>query len=240
MTVVPAASPAALPSPDVYESEYSYFPWGALLTDLIEAVSSAAPVGALVVDYMCGTGYVLGALSRRRPDLQCYGVSITEGYIEYGTSRYPDVTLARMDAFEWIPPGPVGVAICTAGLHHLPFGRQASFLRKLRGEMAPGSVLFLAEEVVRTHTGETGRRLGALELGSRLLAHCISAGAPDGVLAAALQILSNDVLLAGEFKVSEPVLVELLQDGFRVESRQHYWPEDDDAFGDVLLICSLN
>ena len=98
------SSAPAMPGPATYEEEYDYFPWGQLLKQAEERICMAARPNATILDYMCGTGYLLSRVSRRRPDLHLFGCSLIEQYIEYGAQRYSGVTLACCDVFDYVPP----------------------------------------------------------------------------------------------------------------------------------------
>src|SRR5437870_4892471 len=87
-----------LPPPDIYEAEYKFWPWGRLLAEAAACAISTAPRDGHVVDYMCGTGYLLNLIQSKRPDLSLEGWDILQSYIEYGRRRYPNVVLHCGDA----------------------------------------------------------------------------------------------------------------------------------------------
>ena len=108
-----------MPEPAVYELEYQFWPWGRLLARVASWVHSHAPQNGVIVDYMCGTGYLLNDLLARRSDLQAAGCSITESYIDYARMRYPRIHVSLCDAMIFEPISSPDIILCTAGLHHL-------------------------------------------------------------------------------------------------------------------------
>ena len=58
-----------MPPPDTYELEYFFWPWGRLLEEVAEYVINKAPQEGFVLDYMCGTGFLLHHIGIRRSDL---------------------------------------------------------------------------------------------------------------------------------------------------------------------------
>lgn len=229
---------AAFPEPGVYEREYEYWPWGRVLRVVATWVERNAPDGATVIDYMCGTGYLLNEIACKRNDLRLHGCSLTRQMIEYGQQRYPHLTLRCQDALEYQPPDNPQVILCTAGIHHLPPDGQTAFISKVARELAPGGAFIVGEEVIRAKESRASRALAALELGVALISHAINAAAPNDVVRAAIDVLRNDVLLEGEWKQSLPELRGMISQHFRIEEIQHLWPDNDPSYGDVVLVCT--
>jgi SAM-dependent methyltransferase len=229
---------SSLPPPDVYEKEYIYWPWGKLIETVSTLVVDLAPQHGLVVDYMCGTGYLLSKVAEARPDLRLVGCSLDSDYIDYGLTRYSRIELFKADAVSYVAPAPVDIAICTAGIHHLPTGRLHSFLRNVVQALRAGGWFVIGEEVLSPFRDETSRRHATLELNSALLRHSIANGAPEDVLEAGIALLQADILLRGEFKLTDQGLRDLLEAHIKIASTQRLWPDDPTAqYGDRIFLC---
>jgi Methyltransferase domain len=226
-----------LPAPEVYEREYSYFAWGALLRGAGEHVARDAPTGSTVIDYMCGTGYLLRSLSSCRPDLRLHGCSLEPlSYVHFGRNRCPAADISYQDALEYLPPGTPDVVICTGGLHHLPRAVQPRFVAKVASELSPAGLFVVGEELIGAYSTETERRRRALEMNALLLGGLIDRGAPPDVLAAACDLLSNDLLERGEYKMSMDDLAALLAPHFTIVTVESFWSAGP-AVGDVLVLA---
>src|SRR5882724_10331556 len=84
-------SVAVMPSPEVYEAEYLYWPWGKLINWCAEWVVRSISDGGTVFDYMCGTGYLLALIQKKRPDLQLFGCDIEPPFVDYAHRNYGKV-----------------------------------------------------------------------------------------------------------------------------------------------------
>jgi len=231
---------AKLPSPAVYEDEYNFWPWGKLLDDACEWVTDHAPIGARVVDYMCGTGYLMNRIRSRRPDLYLEGWDISIPFTDYGSARYPGVTIHAGDALLAQPRESPDIVLCTAGIHHLDSHKRERFVSKVASELLAGGRLLVGEEVISPFASERERRLNAIELNEALLRHAVERDAPPTVLEAGCDVLANDLMERGEYKMSLPMLRALLEVRFSVEDVRTTWPTSHESpFGDVLIICRL-
>lgn len=226
-----------MPTPAVYESEIAYAPWNRLLETAAQCVDELAPPNGHVMDYMCGTGYLLNLIHARRPDVSLAGCSLYADYIEYGARRCPVSRLVAMDALQYKMRDIPDVITCTSGLHHLSFDDQRVFLNKVAGEIAEDGVFIVGEVVLRDDSTEARRRLSSLELGTAYLEYIIERDAPSTVIEAAIWILENDLLLRGEYKRSLASLEATLAERFSVVRTIQTWPEAAVPFGDHLLIC---
>ena len=119
-----------LPPPAVYLQEYIYWPWGDLTRALVEDVCARAPQNGNVVEYMCGFGFLLSEIGKRRGDLRLSGCSLDEDWIAFGRRRYPALDIVYADARSFVPRERPHLAICAGGFHHLEFRDQAPFLEK--------------------------------------------------------------------------------------------------------------
>jgi len=212
-------------------------PWGILIERVIKWVAEHAPKNAVVLDYMCGTGYLLNQIATLRSDLILYGCSLDANYIAYANTKYPTLDITCQDAFCYQPSKDPDIIICTAGLHHISIDKQPLFLEKIALELPKSAYLLLGEILIREHTNEKSRALAALDLGTALVNHCLCIEAPERVTQAAFQVLYNDVFLTDEYKRSYTQIMTMLQNHFVVERTEQTWPLDTKAFGDFLFFC---
>lgn len=223
--------------PAVYEGAYVFWPWGRLVDAAVRWIEANAPHRATVLDYMCGTGFLLNKVRAARPDLQCYGCDIDPGFIAYGRDRYPGIDLSAGSALEYDPPGPAAVIVCTGGLHHLRRDKRPAFLVKCRDELAPAGTILIGEEVVGEFDGTASRRSAVLQLYSAILEHVIRADAPAEILCSAAGALRNELIEDGTSKDSRTGLMFLLEQALAIRALDHTWPGEPCQFGDYLAVC---
>jgi len=230
-------SKAMMPSPEVYEQEYQYWPWGTLIDKTAELIQQKAGYSSFILEYMCGTGYLLNEISGRRPDLQLSGCSLTPEYIDYAHNKYPQLRIVLQDALLYKPIGPPDVVICTAGLHHLTRRNQKLFIEKIASELASGKLFLLGEEVIRPYADEQDRKLSVLELWTSLITFSVRRGATEQVIRAAGTAMTNDLFELGEYKLCLRDLVSLVRPYFLIETVEKTWYDSSLQYGDVLLVC---
>jgi len=228
---------AKLPQPNDYESEYDYWPWGNLVKAVIDLAQKRLPKASSVCDYMCGTGFLLNAISCVRPDLRLCGCSLDADYIIYGKKNILASILNLRMHESGQPPTRSDVVICTAGLHHLERVHQPLFIRKVASELASGALFLLGEEVIGDYSNETERREAVQNLSSRLLNHLDKVEAPKEMVQAAVDVFDNDFLERGEYKTTFKELICMLEPHFSIESVDHFWPEDDLKYRRFLFVC---
>jgi len=227
-----------LPSPSVYEQEYAYWPWGRLIKITTDYVAERAEYGASVLDYMCGTGFLLNEIALRRPDLRLFGCSLGREYIDYAHQKYPHLEVVLHNALDFQPPVRPQIVICTAGLHHLSRAEQPVFLRKVAEELCEGGLFLVGEELVADYQNEQQRQEAVVDLSYSLLRYAIRQGAPKPILEAAVGVLAADLLEVEEFKTSLVKLKALLDQSFAVDAVQKTWPFGVETFGDFLFSLS--
>lgn len=227
----------SLPSPDVYELEYAFWPWGQVITHLRDWIIGHTVKSGRVVDYMCGTGFLLQEVKRLRPDLSVCGCDVNESYISYGASKYPLVCLETRDALQFSPAFPQDVIVCSAGLHHLPYDQQPAFLDKIAAEMTPTSTLLLAEEVIRDNSSAESRTRSVVELNDWLMSHCQSHSAPESLLKALAALRECDLREEGEYKRTLVDITDMLKERFSIDQCTQIAPRECAAFGDYVFIC---
>jgi hypothetical protein len=228
---------AKLPEPDVYEQEYVYWPWGLLLGEAADVVAARAPTGALIVDYMCGTGFLLSRVLSKRPDLSALGCDITESYVEYGQEMYPEVELVAGDARVYEPVQRPGLVVCTAGLHHLARADQPAFVEKVHRQLPSKGYFIIGEELIGAYEDEAGRRGAIVQMFAALMGFIKQSDAPEQVVEAAADMLVNDWCERGEYKSSKAEIEKMLKPYFRVVSARRVWPKRSSGFGDWLFVC---
>jgi SAM-dependent methyltransferase len=231
------ATKALMPSPEVYEQEYKYWPWGILINKTTELIQLYADHSSHILEYMCGTGYLLNEISQRRPDLRLFGCSLNPDYIDYAHHKYSQIGVVLQDALRYKPIDDPDIVICTAGLHHLTKKDQKLFIQKLASELKKGKLLFLGEEVIRPFSDEEDRKLAVLELWTRLISFALSKGATQQVIRAASDAMTNDLFEQGEYKLCLRELENLISPYFLIETVEKTWYEDSLEHGDVLLTC---
>ncbi|MEY2536420.1 MAG: Methyltransferase domain [Verrucomicrobiota bacterium] len=207
------------------------------MRSLTEWTVNEAPENAVVVDYMCGTGWLLHALSQARPDLVLSGCDVSKEYVEYGQTRYPELNLEVSSALQYQPVQKPHLVICAAGIHHLNPVNQELFIMKVNQELRAGGCFVVGEEVLRDWTNEHERKNAVLELSTAVLQELFAAAAPEEQIEAALEVLRGDLLRIGEFKSSLGNLLSSLQVWFEIERVRHIWPSHADPFGDYLIFA---
>lgn len=227
-----------LPTPETYEQEYVYWPWGRLLEWVASWVERNAPKNALIVDYMCGTGFLLNRIVSRRPDLTVCGCSITRPYIEWSQQRYRNIRVILEDALSFRPPAKPDIILCTAGLHHLPYEKQDVFLNKVASELQPNGRFIIGEELIGVDVEGPERQRAVLELWFALMQHAVQAQAPQEVLDAAVGVMRADLFADGEYKRSQPALEAMLKERFSVLEVTKTWPDSGADYGDYAWVCS--
>ena len=221
---------------ETYEGEYGFWPWGMLLSFVADWIEKYAPANATVLDYMCGTGYLLNIVAQRRQDLRCFGCSLTPEYIHYAKRKYTKIQVDLCDAREYQPATRPDIVVCTAGLHHLPWNSQESFLQKVASELTTGKTFLLGEELIRRFTDEKERRMAVIEMNTEVLKYMTEKQAPANILVTAADVLKAD--LAGlEYKIDKATIENMLSSNFQIDDQIRFWPENEQGYGDHVFIC---
>jgi hypothetical protein len=187
---------------------------------------------------MCGTGYLLGQLSLKRPDLQLFGCSLEPAqYLIFGRDKYPGISLTHADALEFGCPTTPDVAVCTGGIHHLKIQDRDAFVRKVAQDLRIGGWFLVGEPVIEPYATEIERRLAAIMLNTELMRYAVARQAPRELLDTTVNLLRADLFEEGESKLTETALRDLLARHFPVAEFFRVWPKDNQRFGDRLLVC---
>lgn len=225
-----------LPPANVYEKEYKYWPWGKLIDKIKEWVINNASESSYIIDYMCGTGYLLNEIATIRKDLKIEGCSITYEYIEYAKKRYPNIKVFLEDVIDFEPSSQPDIIIATGGLHHLDWNKQKVFINKVSSELASGKYFILGEELISSYNNKKARMLAVLELSNNLIREVVNSNAPESVIEAAVDLLKTDLFERGEYKTSLTVLIDILEANFTIETIEKIWPQNKEHFGDYIII----
>lgn len=226
-----------LPPAEIYELEFQYWPWGQLIKQVENWVAVTAPPRSFVMDYMCGSGYLLDAITTRRADLRCAGVTASNEDVAFAKRRRPSSIVTCGDATSFQPAEPVDIAIATGGIHHLVPSLQVEFVAKVARDLRSDGYFLVGEEVVPPFASEKDRRLGVLELGKALMAYVVNSNAPSVVLEAAIDVTKRDLFAGGEYKTSLSELTAVLETAFLIEALHKTWPSDTSSYGDYFLVC---
>lgn len=227
-----------LPVAEVYEKEFSYMPWGILMQRIEDIVTAETPVGGKVLDLLCGPGYLLGKLQQRRPDLHYVGVDLEPEFILYAKKQYSNIDFIVGDATNWETNEQFDVALCTAGLHHLPYEKQESFLQRLKGFVKSGGKIIVADPCADDFENEDERKRASAKLGYEYLVAVLEKNAPPDVIASTVDILKNDVLLV-EFKSSIRKLLPIFTRTFGAVDVEKTWPKAETGYGDYIFISTI-
>lgn len=226
-----------LPSAETYEQEYKYWPWGKLINKIKDWVIINAPNSCYIIDYMCGTGYLLNEIADIRKDLKIEGCSITPDYIDYAKKKYTNIKVFLKDVMEFEISMQPSVIIATGGLHHLDINKQNRFIEKVSSELNSGDYFILGEEVIRNYNNMKSRQLAVIELSMNLIQEVINSSASEDVVEAAVDLLKNDLFERGEYKTSLENLCIMLESNFNIEKIEKTWPLNKEPYGDYIFIA---
>lgn len=226
-----------LPSPDVYELEYRFWPWGLIIKLVEDWVVDQAPRCGVIVDYMCGSGSLLNGIARRRPDLHLYGNTFNMDWVTYGRNHYPGINIKYSHSLEFQPPDKADIAVVTGAIHHLKPSEQPQFVARVKEQINHNGFFIVGEEVIPEYSDNDERRSGVLRLGNALLTFAIKQQAPDLVLEAAIDLLKRDLFRSEEYKIPLRDLKAMLEIGFNIERCDAVWPLPETDFGDYFLVC---
>lgn len=225
-----------LPTPEVYELEFRYMPWGKLIDELLKYIIEETPKNGTLLDLMCGPGYLLHKIQQARPDLRLCGVDIDSRYIEYAQKNYKDIRFICADARDWQPDNSFDAVVCTAGLHHIPFEEQQPFIAKIASTTKPKGYALLADPYISPYKTEKERKLAATELGQKYIKAIIENDGPTEVIKAGIDILHNDVLADGEYKTYTNRIDAIASQYFNSRVLKKTWPSKNTTYGDFYFI----
>ena len=225
-----------LPSAEIYSKEVEYMPWGILINEVLDYLVRNIAPNARVLDLLCGTGYLAGYLKKRRPDLTVFGLDLEPEYLNYARTKYADVEFIVGDAQTWMPEEKFDAVVCTGGLHHIDYDKQADFVQKLATLIVnPEGFAIVGDPYLDSYTTEEERKIAAAKLGAEYLVASIENGADDGVIRAAIDLISNDIFKV-EYKISTDVAERYFREAFPEVEKYKTWPEEETEFGDYYYV----
>ncbi len=228
-----------LPSPDVYEQEYTFLPWGKLIGTIVVQLQKHVPRDGKVLDLMCGTGFLLRQLQERRPDLRLSGIDLDSEYLKYARANTPNTTFTQLDVLTGLSKykgAQFDVVTCTAGIHHVPDEDQERIVRHIHRLVRGGGYALIADPYIGEFTDERQRMVAGAELGYHYLVEAIKRGASRAVVDAAIGVLRNDVMQI-EWKTSHKRQFALLKKVFGTVKFKKTWPDHSSDYGDYYYIC---
>lgn len=224
-----------LPTPETYEKEYEYMPWGKLIGEVEALVTRIVPQQGTVLDLLCGTGYLLGRLKAERPDIEYIGVDLEAAYIAFAQAQHPDIHWIVADASVWDPQTQFDVIVCTGGVHHLPYEKQEPFIEKIATLIGDDGIAIIADPYIADYMNETGRKLAAAELGYEYLRVVTENNASEDVIQATSQLIDNDIQ-GIEFKTSIAKIEPIFAKHFARVEMHKIWPSYDSEYGDYYFV----
>jgi len=225
-----------LPSAEVYEQEFLYTPWENLIEEVANLIIEIAPQDGKVIDLMCGPGWLLRKIARRRPDLCLIGVDINEQFIVHAKKRLRNAEFQTGDVLTWETQEKYDIVLCTGGIHHLPYEKQAIFIRKTQMLLRSSGTVIFADPMIDDFHDEKERQLAAAKLGWQYLSAVIKKQASEEIIKACIDILSNDVL-GYEFKTSLIKIQPLYKQVFSQVRTKKVWPKRQSDYGDFYFVC---
>ena len=225
-----------LPESELYEKSLRYWPYKKALRIVTEYIVNRAPEHGSLLDIMCGPGYLLGEIVKKRKDLQLTGVDIDKRYVTHGRETYPDTSFIKGDVLRWRPKSRFDIVVCTGALHHISYGNQELAVSNISTMVKPGGFAIISDCYIDDYSDEIERKLAAEKLGHEYLIATIRNNAPNKVIAWTVGILSNDVLKK-EFKTSLAKRLPVIKKHFGSVKTFKTWPEAESEYGDYIHIC---
>lgn len=227
-----------LPVSEIYEKEFRYFPWGTLIERVLDIIEKEAPRNGSVLDLMCGPGYLLGEIAKRRSDLILDGVDISDEFIRHAQCKYSSISFQVADVLSWIPTKRYDLILCTGGIHHLPYNKQISFLEMIPRLLNPNGFAIFADPFVDDFSTELERKLSAAKLGYEYMVATMKNDAPDEIVRTTIDIFYNDVM-GFEYKTSLKKLVPIIRKLFSQVEINKTWPEFESEYGEYYILGKL-
>lgn len=225
-----------LPKSDVYEQEFKFLPWGFLIDKILTLIEKEVPKNGSVLDLMCGPGYLLGEIAKRRSDITLSGVDISEEFIHYARCKYHNISFQVANVLSYEPAKKYDLVVCTGGIHHLPYDKQELFLEKVSNFLKPKGFAIFADPFIDDFFNELERKQAAAKLGCEYITATMNNDAPMDIIKATIDILYNDVM-GFEYKTSIKKIESILRKLFSFVEITKTWPESKSEYGDYYIIC---
>jgi len=228
-----------LPPSDVYERELYYMPYKDSINAILNYIISNTPKNGSVLDLMCGPGYLLGEIRKKRPDLKLSGVDIDKRYITHAKKKYPNIHFEVGDVLIWTPEKKFDVVLCTGSIHHIEYKKQEDFVKRIPSMISLGGFSILSDCHINDYKNEIERKIAAAKLGYEYLIATIKNGADEEVIEATVDILNNDVLM-NEYKTSIKKRLPIYKKYFPKVKVNKTWPKNkEEGYGDYWVICEV-
>ncbi|OGD62436.1 hypothetical protein A3F39_01890 [Candidatus Berkelbacteria bacterium RIFCSPHIGHO2_12_FULL_50_11] len=224
-----------MPESEVYEGSLPFWPYKDSLASVVKLINKNAPQKGALLDMMCGTGYLLGEIAKKRPDLRLIGVDIDDRYVSFSRKTYPGVNIEKGDVLKWHPQSAFDVVICTGSLHHVPYDRQEKAVANISSLVKPDGFVIVSDSYVDDYSNEFERKNAAAKLGYEYLKETIQNKAPNPVVEWTIDIMWNDVLMK-EFKTSLRKRLLIFEKYFAVVDTMKTWPAIESDYGDYISI----
>jgi ubiquinone/menaquinone biosynthesis C-methylase UbiE len=224
-----------LPTAETYDKEFKYMPWGQLVREIQQIVIDNVPEGGRVLDLLCGTGYLIADIKKKRADIEFVGVDLEDSYIRYAQEQYPGIEFIVADALEWESDQKFNAVLCTGGLHHVPYDKQGILIQKIAAHTKENGFAIVADPYIDNYESESERKIAAAKLGYQYLVATIQNGAPDDVIEATVNLIPNDVMLV-EFKSSLKKIEPLFHKSFQNVEKHKTWPLEQVEYGDYYFV----
>ena len=214
-----------LPPSETYERELEYMPYRKSLERVTDIVCAQTPNDGDILDLMCGPGFLLRQIRARRKNLGIlWGTDIEPSYISYASSNDRLSYFDTEDALLWPTTGRRwDVVLCTGALHHISYERQEEMIERMSHLVAPDGFAIISDCYADDYNNEQERKIAAAKLGYEYLVETIKNGAPEDVVKATADILTNDVM-GLEFKTSLHKRMQQFQKHFRTVEIEQTWP----------------
>jgi len=225
-----------LPDSKIYEQELRYWPYKASWQKVLEYICQNTPKNGSLLDLMCGPGYLLGKIAKKRKDLILKGMDIDKRYIGFARKKYPRIDFELGNILSWKSKEKYDAVVCTGSLHHVPYNQQENAVKKMAAMVKPGGFVLISDCYVDDYSNETERKIAAAKLGYEYLKGTIQNGAPQPVIEPCVDILWNDVFMK-EFKTSTKKRLPIFKKIFSNVRTFKTWPTSKSEYGDYISIC---
>lgn len=224
-----------LPDSKIYEQELEYWPYKASWNKVLDYICQNTPKNGYLIDLMCGPGYLLDKISKKRKDLLLKGTDIDKRYIVFAQKKYPHIDFELRDVFSLKEKKQFDVIICTGSLHHIQYERQEEVVKIMASMVKPEGFVLISDCYINNYSNEQERKIEAAKLGYEYLKGTIQNGAPEVVIEPCIDILWNDVFMK-EFKTSMKKREIIFKKIFKDIETLKTWPTFKSEYGDYITI----
>jgi trans-aconitate methyltransferase len=227
-----------LPSPETYEKEELFMPWGTLTKEILNWILKEVSANQKIIDLMCGPGQLLGKIQSKRKDLQLTGLDTDKRYIKFASIKYPFINFINDDILKWKTKIKYNLVLVTGGIHHIPYNKKRIVIKSIYDLLDNNGVCIIADPFIDNYVNEKQRKIAAAKLGYEYIKAVITNNAPDEIVSAAIDILFNDVLPKGEYKTSITKFRNIIDPIFSKVELHKTWPNITSEYGDYYFILS--